>query len=159
VGTESIAELSPRYLVVRRPSGGIVGPPCAGVTTQQLRGEESLLHLGATQELKLGLHHPKPVISQERLSYLGEEQRVSGLEVAVGGWSQSGCISGPIATTSRVGHLLMQQLSLLIPGCKDRGDRLSYTWRWRQVPVSLGALGPSPSVVSVHHSVIQTHYY
>jgi hypothetical protein len=74
-------------LVVYRASGGVVGPPCAGVTTKLLRGEEGFLHLGATQEPKLGLNHPKPVISLERLSRLGEEQWVSGREVVVGGRS------------------------------------------------------------------------
>jgi hypothetical protein len=97
------------------------------------------------------------VISLERLSYLGEERRVSGCEVTEGGWS--GIILGPIATTSRVGHELTQQLGLLVLGLKDRGDRLSQPWRWRLVPISLGALGPSPSITSVHHSVIQTYYH
>jgi hypothetical protein len=40
-------------------------------------------------------------------------------------------------------------------GLKDRGDRLSQTWRWRWVPVPLGVLGPIPYVASVHHSAIQ----
>jgi hypothetical protein len=48
VGAESIAELSPRYSVNRGASDGVVGPPRAGVTTQLLRDEESLLHLCAT---------------------------------------------------------------------------------------------------------------
>jgi hypothetical protein len=121
---------------------------------QLLRCEEGLLHLGAAQEPKLGLHHPKPVISLERLSCLGEERRVSGCEVAVGGRSRSGSISYPIATTRRVGHELTQQLGLLILGLKYRGDSLSQTWRRRQIPVYLRVLGPSPSVVSVHHSII-----
>jgi hypothetical protein len=77
---------------------------------------------------------------------------MSGRKVTVGGQSRSGSISGPIATMSRVGHELTQQLGLLVPKLEDRGDRLSQTWLWRQVPVSLGALSPSPSVVSVHHS-------
>jgi hypothetical protein len=87
-------------------SGGVVGPPRVGVTMQMLRGEEGLLHLGTTQEPKLGLHHPKLVISLERLSWLGEVRRVSGCEVAIGGQSWSGSISCPITTTSRVGHEL-----------------------------------------------------
>jgi hypothetical protein len=132
-------------------SGSVVGPPCTGITTQLLHGEEGLLHFGSIQEPKLGLHHPKLVISLKRLSYLGEERRVSGRKVAVGGRSRSGSISCPIATTSRVAHELPQQLGLLIVGLKDRGDRLSQTWRWSQIPIFLGALGPSPSVVSVHH--------
>jgi hypothetical protein len=125
VGVESIAELSPRHLVVRGASGGVVGPPCAGITTQLLHGEEGLLHFGAAQEPELGLYHPKPVISLKMLSCLGEEWRVSGHEVTVGG--RSGSISDYIATTSRVGHELTQQLGLLVPGLKDRGDRLSQT--------------------------------
>jgi hypothetical protein len=68
-------------------SGGVVGPPRAGVTTQLLRGKEGLLHLGAAQEPKHGLHHPKLVIGLEGLSCLGEERRVSGREVTVGGRS------------------------------------------------------------------------
>jgi hypothetical protein len=32
VGAESIAEFSPRHLVVHGVSGGVVGPPCAGIT-------------------------------------------------------------------------------------------------------------------------------
>jgi hypothetical protein len=79
---------------------------------------------------------------------------VSGREVAVGGQSGSGSISSPITTTSRVGHELTQQLDLLISGLKDRDDNLSQTWWPRQVPISLSVLGPSPSVTSVHHSVI-----
>jgi hypothetical protein len=130
VGTE----LSPRYLIVRGASDGVVGPPRAGITTQLLHGEEGLLHFSAAQEPKLGLHHPKPV---------------SGRKVAVGG--RSGGISCPISTMSRVGHELRQQLGLLVVGLKDRGDRLSQTWRWKRVPVSLGALSSSPSVASVHH--------
>jgi hypothetical protein len=66
VGAESTAELGPLHLVVRGASGSVVGPPCAGVTTQLLRGEEGLLHLYAVQEPKLGLNHPKPVISLKR---------------------------------------------------------------------------------------------
>jgi hypothetical protein len=34
VGTESIVEFSPQYLIVRGVSGGVVGPPRAGITTQ-----------------------------------------------------------------------------------------------------------------------------
>jgi hypothetical protein len=68
-------------------SGGIVGPPCADIATQLLRGKESLLHLHAVQELKLGLDHPKSVISLERLSCLGEERWVNGSEVVVGSQS------------------------------------------------------------------------
>jgi hypothetical protein len=48
VGVESNAELSPRHLVVHGVSGDIVDPPCAGITMQLLRGEESLLHVCAT---------------------------------------------------------------------------------------------------------------
>jgi hypothetical protein len=132
---------------------------CTGVTTQLLRGEEGLLHLGAAQEPKFGLHHPEPVIGLKRLSCLNEEQRVSGREVTVGDRSWSGSISSPIEPTSRVGHELTQQLSLLIPGLKYRGDRLSQTWRWMWVPVPLGVLGPNLSIVSVYHSVIQTCYH
>jgi hypothetical protein len=149
VGAESIAELNPRHLVVHGASGGVVGPPHVGVTTQLLRSEEGLLHLGAAQEPKLGLHHPKPVIGLKRLSCLSKEWRVSGHEVTVGGRSWS--ISCPIPTMSRVGHELPQQLGLLITGLKNRGDRLSQTWRWRRVPVPLGVLGPSPSIANVHH--------
>jgi hypothetical protein len=47
MGAESIAELSPWHLVVRGASGGVVGPPHAGVTTQLLRSQEALLHLRA----------------------------------------------------------------------------------------------------------------
>jgi hypothetical protein len=32
VGVENIAELSPRYMVIRGASGGVVGPLRAGVT-------------------------------------------------------------------------------------------------------------------------------
>jgi hypothetical protein len=87
VGAEGIAELSPRHLVIRGVSGGVVGPPCAGVTPQLLHGEEGLLHLGAVQEPELGLHQLKPVVGLKRLSCLGEERRVRSREVAVGGWS------------------------------------------------------------------------
>jgi hypothetical protein len=87
VGAESTAEFSPRHLVVRRVSGGVVGPPRAGIATQLLHDEESLLHLCAVQEPKLELNHLKPVIGLERLSCLDEERRVSGHEVPVGGRS------------------------------------------------------------------------
>jgi hypothetical protein len=106
VGAESNAELSPLHLVVRGVSGSVFGPPRASITTQLLHGEKGFLHFGAAQETKLGLHHPKLVISLERLSCLSEERRVSGREVAIGGWSESGSIPDPIATTSRVGHEL-----------------------------------------------------
>jgi hypothetical protein len=108
-------------------SGGVVGPPRAGVAPQLLHGEEGLLHLGAAQEPKLGLHHPKPVVGLQRLSYLCEERWVHSREVAVGGQSRSWSISYPIATTGGVGNKLPQQLGLLILGLKDRGDRLSQT--------------------------------
>jgi hypothetical protein len=87
VGAESITGLIPRHLVIHGVSGGVVGPPCAGVTPQLLRGEESLLHLGAVQEFELGLHHPKLVVCLKRLSCLGEERRVRSHKVVVGGWS------------------------------------------------------------------------
>jgi hypothetical protein len=106
VGAESIAELNPRQLVIRRASGGVVGSPRADVTPQLLRSEEGLLHLGATQEPKLGLHHPKPVVGLKRLSCLGEERRVRSREVAICGQSWSGNISCPIFTTGRVGNEL-----------------------------------------------------
>jgi hypothetical protein len=96
------------------------------------------------------------MVSLKRLSYLSEEQWMSGCEVTVGSQSWSGSISCPIASMSRVGHELPQQLSLLISGLKDRGDSLSQgRWR-RRVPVRLRVLGLSPSVTSVHHSIIQT---
>jgi hypothetical protein len=59
VGMESAAELGPWHLVVHGASGGVVGPPRAGITTQLLHGEESLLHLHAAQEPKLGLESHK----------------------------------------------------------------------------------------------------
>jgi hypothetical protein len=74
VGTKSDVELGPRHLVVCGASGGVVGPPRAGVATQLLCGEEGLLHLRAVQEPKLGLDHPEPVIDLERLSCLSEER-------------------------------------------------------------------------------------
>jgi hypothetical protein len=36
---ESTVKLSPRQLIFRGASGGVVGPPHAGVTTQLLRDE------------------------------------------------------------------------------------------------------------------------
>jgi hypothetical protein len=123
VGAEGITEFSPRYLIVHGASGGVVGPRRTSVTSQLLHGKESLLFFGAAQELKLGLHHPKSVIGLKRLSCLGEEWRVSGREVAVGGQSWSRSISCTIATMSGVGHKLPQQLGLLIAGLKDRDDR------------------------------------
>jgi hypothetical protein len=80
-------ELSPRHLVVCGASGGVVGPSRAGVTMQLRRGEESLMHLCAVQESKLGPNHLKPMIDLERLSCLGEERWMSGREVIVGGQS------------------------------------------------------------------------
>jgi hypothetical protein len=87
VGTEGITELSPWHMVIRGASGSVVGPPHASVTPQLLSGEEGLLYLGAVQEPKLGLHHPKPVVGLKRLSCLGEERRMCSREVAVGGRS------------------------------------------------------------------------
>jgi hypothetical protein len=149
VGAEGIAELGPRYLVVRGASGDVVGPPRAGIATQLLRGEESLLQLGAAQEPKHGLHHPKSVVSFEGFSNLGEERSVSSHKFTIG--CRSGSISCPIATLSGVGHELPHQLGLLVTGLEDRSDRLSQARRWRRVSVLLGALGPSSSVVGVHH--------
>jgi hypothetical protein len=108
VGVEGITELSSRHLVIRGVSGSVVGPPHARVTTQLLSGEEGLLHFGATQEPKLGLHHPKPMVGLKRLSYLGEERRVRSREVAVRGRSWSWSISCPIVTTGGVGNELSQ---------------------------------------------------
>jgi hypothetical protein len=85
VGAESAVKLGTRDLVVRGASGGIVGPPRTGIATQLLRSEESLLQLCAVLEPKLGLNHPKPMISLGRLSYLSEERRVSGCELTVCG--------------------------------------------------------------------------
>jgi hypothetical protein len=87
VGAESIAELSPRHLVIHGVSGGVVDPPRASVTPQLLRGEEGLLHLGAAQEPELRLHHLKPVAGIKRLSCLGEEWWVRSRKVAIGGRS------------------------------------------------------------------------
>jgi hypothetical protein len=146
-------------LVIHGASGGVVGPPCADVTPQLLRSEEGLLHLGAAQEPELGLYHLKPVVGLQRLSCPGEERQVRSREVVVGGRSWSRSISCHIAITGEVGNELPQQLGLLIAGPKDRGDRLSQTWRWRRISVPLGVLGPNPYIVSVHHSVIQTCYH
>jgi hypothetical protein len=98
VGVEGTVELGPRHLVVHGVSCGVVGPPCTGITMQLLRSEEDLLHLCVVQEPKLGLNHPKPVISLESPSCLSEEGWVSGREVAVDGrrWSRS--IPCPMAT-------------------------------------------------------------
>jgi hypothetical protein len=103
-------------------SGGVVGPPRAGVPTQLLCGEEGYLYFGAAQEPELGLHHLKPVIGLG-----GSPASVKSRKVTVGGWSGSGSISCLIASMSRVGHELSQQLGLLIAGLKDRGNRLSQT--------------------------------
>jgi hypothetical protein len=62
---------------------------------QLLRGEESLLHLSAVQELKLGLDHPKPVIGLKRLSCLSKEWWVSGREVIVGSRTGVGALLAP----------------------------------------------------------------
>jgi hypothetical protein len=97
-------ELSPWHLAVYEASGGIVGPPCVGLATQLLCGEDGLLHLRAVQEPKLGLDHLKLVIGLERFSCLSEERRVSSREVAVGSQSWSGSIPCPMAAPSRVGH-------------------------------------------------------
>jgi hypothetical protein len=60
VGAEGIAEFSPRHLVIRGASGGVVGPLRASVTQQLLCGKGGLLHFGAVQEPKLG----QAVVSQ-----------------------------------------------------------------------------------------------
>jgi hypothetical protein len=159
VGAEAIAELNPRHMVIRGASGGVVGPPHASVTPQLLRGEEGLLHFGAAQEPELGLHDPKPVVGLKRLSCLGEERWMRSREVTVGGRSWSWSIPCLIATTGGVGHELPQQFCQLIVGIKNRGDRLSQTWRWRRISVPLGVLGSISHVTSVHHSVIQTGHH
>jgi hypothetical protein len=152
-------KLGPRHLVVRRVSGDIVGPQHVGVVTQLLHGEESLLHLHTMQTPKFGLDHPKPVIGLERLFCLGEERLVSGRKVAIGSRSWSRSIPCPMATMSRVGHQLPQQLGLLITGLKDRSDRLSQGRRQRRAPVWVSGLEITPSILSVHHSVIQTSFH
>jgi hypothetical protein len=48
MGVEIVAELSSWHLVIHGASGGIVGPPCAGVSLQLLHGKENLLMLRAT---------------------------------------------------------------------------------------------------------------
>jgi hypothetical protein len=108
VGAEGTAELSLRHMVIRGVSGGVVGPPHADITPQLLRDKEGLLHLGAAQEPKLGLHHLKPVVCLKRLSCFGEERRVHGRKVTVCGWSCSGSISCPIGTTCGVGNEMPQ---------------------------------------------------
>jgi hypothetical protein len=95
VGAEGIAKFNPRHLVIRGASGGVVGPPRASITPQLLCGEEGLLHLGATQEPKLGLHDPKPVVGLKRFSCLGAERRMRSCEVAIGGQSWSWSIPCP----------------------------------------------------------------
>jgi hypothetical protein len=119
VGAEGIAEFSPRHLVIRGASGGVVCPPRASITPQLLCGEEGLLHIGAAQEPKLGLHDLKPVVGLKRLSCLGEERRMRSREVAVGGGSWGWSIPCHIATMGGVGHELPEQLGLLIAGLKD----------------------------------------
>jgi hypothetical protein len=89
VGAESIVELSKRHMVICVTSGGVVGPPRAGVTPQLLRDEEDLLHFDAAQEPKLRLYDPKPVVGLKRRSYLSEERRMRSREVTVGGRSWS----------------------------------------------------------------------
>jgi hypothetical protein len=81
VGAEGVAELSPRHMVIRGESGGVVGPPRASITPQLLCGKEGLLHLGAAQEPELGLHDPKPVVGLKRLSCLDDRCRWSELEL------------------------------------------------------------------------------
>jgi hypothetical protein len=71
-----------------------------------LHDKEGLLYLDVAQEPELGLHHPKPVVSLQRLSYLGEERRLRSHKVTVGGQSWSWSISRPIATTGGVGNEL-----------------------------------------------------
>jgi hypothetical protein len=106
VGAESVMKLGPQHLVVCGMSGGVVGSPRTGITTQLLCGKEGLLHFRAVQEPKLVLNYPESMIGLERLSCLGEEQRVSGYKVAVGSQSSSGSIPCPMAATGRVGHQL-----------------------------------------------------
>jgi hypothetical protein len=65
------------------------------------------------------------MIGLKRLSCLGEERRMSGHEVAVGGQSWSWSIACPMATMSRVGHKLPQQLGLLVSRLQDQGNSLS----------------------------------
>jgi hypothetical protein len=114
VGVKGIAELSPRHLVVHGVSAGVVDPPRAGVTLQLLHDEEGLLHLGAAQEPKLGLHHPKPVVGLKGLSCHGEEWRVRSREVAVGVQSWSGSISCHIPKFSfrNVNHFSHKKLKI-----------------------------------------------
>jgi hypothetical protein len=89
VGAEGITELSPRHMVIHGASGGVVGPSRAGVTLQLLCGKGGLLHFGAAQEPKHGLHDLKLVVSLKRLSCLSEERRMRSREVTVGGRSWS----------------------------------------------------------------------
>jgi hypothetical protein len=163
VGVESDAELSPRHLVLCGASGDEVGPPHGGVATKLLCGEGGLLHLYAVQDPKLGLDHLvhgtwySLVIGLGRLSCLGEERRVSGHEITVGSWSWRGSIPCPLAATSRGGRQLSQQLNLLITG----GSMQSLEPRSAAEvgPIWVSGLGITPSIVSVHHSAIQTSHH
>jgi hypothetical protein len=123
---------------------------------------KSLLSLHAVQKQKpeLGLNHVKPVISFQRLSCLSEKWRVSGREVPIGGGTLSMVVPSPVACTSwsGVGQELPLQLSLLIPRLKDGGNSLGQG-RWRGwVPVWQIRLRITPTVASVHHSVIHMSY-
>jgi hypothetical protein len=160
MGVETLAELTPRHLIVRRASGGVVGPPHAQISPQLLCSEEGLLNLSAVQEPEHGLNHMKPVVGFQRFSCLSEERWVSGCEVPIGGGSLSMVVPSPVASTSwsGVGHELSQQFGLLIPRLDVGGNSLGEGRWWVWVPVRHTKLRITPPIASVHHSIIQMSY-
>jgi hypothetical protein len=119
----------------------------AGVTTQLLRGEESLLHLRVVHEPKLRLDYTKPVVSLERLSYLGEEQWMSGRE-ATGRWLE-------LEQEHFLPHCHQKQswpwtaIGALSAHCETRGSR-----RWLE-PRSVTEVGLAHSPESPWHQPVR----
>jgi hypothetical protein len=155
MGAEGVTELGPQHLIVYGLSGGVVGPPCTSIPQQLLCDKEGVLMFYAAGEPELGLDGSQPMVLHLRLTRFGEGRGMSGQKFPIGGWSLTLSVLHSIPTTSEVLHELAQQLSLLIPRLRDGGDGLSQG-RWqRWSPVLMSGISLSPSVVSVHHSVMQ----
>jgi hypothetical protein len=55
LSTEGLTKLVPQQLIASRTGGGVVGPPCLGITLQLLHDEVCLLMLSVAEEPKLEL--------------------------------------------------------------------------------------------------------
>ena len=74
---EGLAELRPRHSVVGRVHGQEVGPPRARQALKLMGSKEHLFVILASEERKLLLDHPEPVIGIQSILSLRENRRLS----------------------------------------------------------------------------------